>query len=333
MKYLILILIVSVVLFTDNIYAMPPFSSQEIYDFSSVIVIGKVISINSTFSPTHSLYEIKVEKFLKNPQNSDIVFAAGQKTINTRLGNSVFNVNDGGLFFLTNSTMTYDRYTGIFGIYPTSRLIEPEWDECNIFEKEIPREHWVFGGTGQMLTIRQGNNVDTENFMVDKEITINYDVFNHSPNPKNVTYGILVKNLDDPNSLYEFTEINNSYLLEPCTPYKTLTWNFTPSKSGHYSLELYDLKGSTLGIGFVVLGNDLSVNNQKPSANIGYDSSKTANNIDFQALEANRAKCTILGLDGKEACSLQSSLTLGIVTTAIIGAAITISMITLRRRK
>jgi hypothetical protein len=328
MKYLVLVLIISIALFTNIAYATPSFSSQEVYDFSNVILIGKVISINSTFSPTHNLYEIKVEKFLKNQQDSDIVFAAEQKTTNMRLGNTVFNVNDRGLFFLMNYTIGYDNPARIFGIYPTSRLIDVEWDKCNIFEKKIPQEHWVFGGAGPMPKIHQGNNIDTESFITGKEIFISYDVFNHSPNPKNATYGIQVKNLDDPNSLYEFTEVNNSYLLEPCTPYKTLTWNFTPSKPGHYMLEFYDLRGSMWEVGFVVLDNA-----KHPTPNEENSGTVMTNTIDFQALEASKAKCTVLGLAGTEACSLESSLTLGITTTAIIGTVIATSMFTMRKRK
>jgi hypothetical protein len=253
MKYLVIFLVlVGLTMYANNIYAMPPVDSQTIYDFSEVIVLGKVISIDSTFSPTHNLYEIKAEKFLKNKQDSDIIFAAGQNTDNTRLGNQVFNVNDRVLFFLNNNTVGYDPYSGIFGIFPESQLMEPEWDKCNIFEKNIPREHWVFGGRGPMPIIRQGNNTDTENFTTDKEILITYDLFNHSLNAKNTTYGIMIKNLDGPNSLYDYTEINNSYLLEPCVPYKTLTWTFTPSKSGHYAVEFYDLSGSHITIGFTV---------------------------------------------------------------------------------
>ena len=53
--------------------------------------------------------------------------------------------------------------------------------------------------------------------------------------------------------------------------------------------------------------------------------------VDFQALKASQAKCTILWLGGIEACSLQAFLTLGIFTSTIIGTVIVISMITLRR--
>ena len=253
MKYLVLLLFLFglAIILSANVYAMPPINSQEIYDFSDVILLGKVISVNSTFSPTHNLYEIKVEKFLKNKQDSEIVFASGQNTVNTRAGNQVFSVNDRVLFFLNNNTIGYDQYNGIFGIFSESQLVEPEWEKCNIFEKEIPREHWVFGGTGQMPTIRQGNNTNIENFIIGKEILVTYDIFNHSLNAKNATYGIMIKNLDEPDSLY-YSEINNSYLLEACVPYKTLTWDFTPSKSGHYAVEFYDINGSHMTIGFTV---------------------------------------------------------------------------------
>jgi hypothetical protein len=61
MKYLVLLLVL--LGFTGTAFAMPPFSSQEAFDFSNTIVIGKVIGVNSTFSPTHNLYQIQVEKF------------------------------------------------------------------------------------------------------------------------------------------------------------------------------------------------------------------------------------------------------------------------------
>lgn len=267
MKYfvLLLILIGLTVILSANVYAMPPFHSQEIYDFSNVIAVGKVISVNSTFSPTHNLYEIKVEKFLKNQQDSDMLFASGQKTANIRLGNQVFDVNDRGLFYLTNNTMGYDPYSGIFLVYPTSQLIEPEWDKCNIFDKEIPREHWVFGGAGQMPVVRQGNNTDIENFAIGKEVLVSYDIFNHSLDAKNATYGIMIKKIDESDYLY--TETNNSYLLEPCVPYKTLTWTFTPTKSGQYAAEIYDLGGSQMGVGFTAKSLPLCTSDRTACSN------------------------------------------------------------------
>lgn len=62
------------------------------------------------------------------------------------------------------------------------------------------------------------------------------------------------------------------------------------------------------------------------------DSGKQDNNyVDFQAVEASQAKCTILYISGKVACNLQASLTLGLFTSVIIGTIIAVSMITLKR--
>lgn len=241
-----------VVLSINNIYAMPPFNSQEIYDFSSVIVIGKVISVNSTFSPTHNLYEIKVEKFLKNQQNSDIVYAAGQKTSNTRLGNTIFNVNDRGLFFLTNYTMPYDRYSGILGMYPTSRLVEPEWDKCNVFTKDIPREHWIFGGTGPLSQARQGNNTDSNNFKKGIPVTISYDVSNLS----NVTQEFTLSDTLTFGADRKFGGAT-PIILEPCTVYKTFEISFTPRASGNYQFEITDPRYGTTSIGFEIKDSDV----------------------------------------------------------------------------
>ncbi|MGI0009141.1 MAG: hypothetical protein ACRD92_05930 [Nitrosopumilaceae archaeon] len=88
--------------------AIPDASTQDLYDGHDVILLGKVISKNSTFSPTQFLYEIKVEKYLKNPQPNDVIIAAGLNSFNSRLGNAVFEIGDSGLFFLDNYSQKYD---------------------------------------------------------------------------------------------------------------------------------------------------------------------------------------------------------------------------------
>ena len=260
MKYLVIFLVLfgfMMILSVNNIYAMPPFHSQEIYDFSNVIVVGKVISVNSTFSPTHNLYEIQVEKFLKNPQDLDVLFAAGQKTANIRLGNQVFDVNDRGLFYLINNTIGYDPYFGIFGVYPTSQLIEPEWDKCNIFEKEITREHWFLGGGGITPKIQQGTNSDIENFNKDKPVTVTYDVSNLSDSVQEFDLdGTLVSHVTASKVM---ATMNQHIILEPCTIYNTIDWEFTPSMTGFYNFEIKDSRSGSYGLGFTVVDNDSTV--------------------------------------------------------------------------
>jgi hypothetical protein len=258
MKYLVMLLLligITLTLYVNNIYAMPPVDSQTIYDFSDVIVLGKVISVNSTFSPTHNLYEIKAEKFLKDQQYSDILFAAGQKTANIRLGNQVFSVNDRALFFLNNDTMRYEKYSGILGIFE-SQLVEPEWDKCSIFEKDIPREHWFLGGRGISPKIQQGTNNDIENFRMGEMITVTYDVSNLSESIQEFDLdGVLM-------SYGPISEVmatmNNHIILEPCTPYKTIDWRFTLGHSGAYNFEIKDPRSGNYGLGFLVVDNVVS---------------------------------------------------------------------------
>lgn len=120
--FLVLIVFSIGVLFSmENSYAMPPFSSQEVFDFSEIIAVGKVVYVNSTFSPTMNLYSIDVEKYLKNPQDSDVILAAGAKTISIRAGNQVFDTGDRALFFLTNSSVGYDVHSAILNVHPVSK--------------------------------------------------------------------------------------------------------------------------------------------------------------------------------------------------------------------
>jgi len=97
MKYFVIFL--ALIGFFGTAFALPPFDSQEIFDFSDTIVVGKVIYVDTTFSPNKSIYHIQVEKFLKNPQNSEIIMAARPNVESPRSGNHVFHVDDRGLFF------------------------------------------------------------------------------------------------------------------------------------------------------------------------------------------------------------------------------------------
>ncbi len=263
MKYLVIFLVLiglTITLSANNIYAMPSVDSQTIYDYSKVILLGKVISVNSTFSPTHNLYEIKVEKFLKNKQDSEMVFVAGQKTVNLRAGNSVFSVNDRALFFLNNNTMGYDRYSGIFGLFSNSQLVKPEWDKCNIFEKEIPREHWFLGGVGIAPKIQQGTNDDIENFKKDELITVTYDVSNLSEHVQefDLDSTISVSN----GTTFEVRAITNQHIiLEPCTAYKTIDWRVIPNIIGSYNFEIKDSRSGNYGLGFTVVDNSSVLTN------------------------------------------------------------------------
>lgn len=222
-------------------HAIPLRDSESIYESSAIIVVGKILSVNSTFSPTLNLYQIQIEKFLKNSYDEDIVLAVGQNTEILRIGNHVFDKDDKGLFFLQNNTSIYEERSEIFQLHYVSQQMTSEWESCDIFANDFPKEHWVFGGNPR-LKIQQENK--TENFVTGKTILITYDIFNHTPIEKKLDFGMTIKDIDDPDSLYLFHE-NAFNILEPCTPYRTLTWTFTPNEQGRYSFELDNLMGST----------------------------------------------------------------------------------------
>lgn len=226
----------------NNALAIPPMESEFIYEFSDIIVTGKVISIDSEFSPDYNLYRIEVENFVKNPQQSNIILAAGPNTANPRIGNHVFEMGERGLFFLQKDTSASDQNT-IFKIHYESAPIKPEWDTCNIFEDAIPKEHWALGGIGPKMKIYQTDDFRTESFETGKQIIITHDIFNHTPDTQEIPVGMTISNHDDPDSLYIFSE-TASYTLEPCTVHHTINWTFTPNEAGHYSAELYNMKGS-----------------------------------------------------------------------------------------
>lgn len=239
-----------VLLSVHQVEAIPPASTQDLYDWHDVILLGKMISKNSTFSPTHFSYEIKVEKYLKNPQPYGIINAAGLNRLNPHLANTVFEVGDRGLFFLNNYTQKYDS-NNPFTISIRSIKAQPEWDLCNLFDKEIPREHWVFGPAHVSPKISQGNETDIDNFSTNKEILINYDFLNHTPETKYFEFGASITQWDNSTRPVVFRE-SRIFSLEPCTVYKTITWSFVPTKAGHYSFESYDPLGTRFEIGFAV---------------------------------------------------------------------------------
>ena len=269
MRSLLIVTIIASFLVLSTIHqveSIPSASTQDLYDWHDIILLGNVISKNSTFSPTFFSYEIKVEKYLKNPQPDDVITAAGLNNFNPRLGNIVFEVGDRGLFFLNNYTQKYDNNSPLM-ISLRSMKTSPEWGLCNLFDKEIPRDHWVFGPGDVYPKLSQGNETNTDNFSTDKEILFSYDFLNHTPETKYFEIGVSVIDMDDSTRPSIFRE-SRIFSLEPCTVYKTMTWSFVPTKAGHYSFDLYDPLGTRFGVGFVVheesipstqnfIGNDL----------------------------------------------------------------------------
>ena len=147
--------------------------------------------------------------------------------------------------------MGYDVNSGTLWVHPVSKLVEPEWDRCNIFENDIPQDHWFLGGVGSTPKIYQEGNSDTENINNRKMVTISYDVSNISDAAKKIDVnGILSRSNG---TIFEtMSSMDQHVVLEPCTTYKTIEWRFTPGMTGSYLFEITSDTGTSYGIGFTV---------------------------------------------------------------------------------
>lgn len=108
---LILTIILSLIILSSISYveAKPYRTDQELFDGSGMVLIGNIISKNTNFTPGYISYEIKIEKYLKNPQQDNVITAVGHNLTGGLLGNTIFEVGDTGMFYLNNYAQKYDN--------------------------------------------------------------------------------------------------------------------------------------------------------------------------------------------------------------------------------
>lgn len=77
--------------FFGTVYAVPePFSTEEVFKFSDSVIVGKILSVEILSEPQMTktdnyysekagiaVYKVQVEKYLKNPADSDIIIVSG----------------------------------------------------------------------------------------------------------------------------------------------------------------------------------------------------------------------------------------------------------------
>ena len=85
-------------------------TTLELYVENELILVGKVISLNEIPAENQTEYQIKVERYLKNPQSYDTITAIGRGTKSGELRTSIdkiFNVSDRVLLFLNKKQGNY----------------------------------------------------------------------------------------------------------------------------------------------------------------------------------------------------------------------------------
>ncbi|MGI0008496.1 MAG: hypothetical protein ACRD92_02640 [Nitrosopumilaceae archaeon] len=105
------LMILSIVSYVE---AKPYMSDEDLFNASQFVLVGKIISKNTNFTPGYISYEIKVEKSLKNTQQNNVITAVGHNLSGGLLGNTIFEVGDTGRFYLNNYGQKYDNDSSWF---------------------------------------------------------------------------------------------------------------------------------------------------------------------------------------------------------------------------
>lgn len=308
MKYFFTILaILGLTLFLlplENIEAIPPSPINRVYEYHDVILVGEVTSMVPDYLPSNNLYEIRVIKYLKNTLATDTVTALGVNESNIRIQNVVFEKGDIGMFFLHDQSIREQDPPARYDISRESLIAKEEWFECNLFDKDIPAEHFPFGrGIIRPLFVQDGVSTrDTESLTTGNPITIQQDFVNHNTSPKEIDVHITLEHIDIPGMKPIFNETKRIHI-EPCTTYKTVEWEFLPEQPGRYHLT-FDTEYRGWGLGFSISENSRT---GKSIGEKGYENSlpplkQFKSGIDVSEIECKTSLVLIQKYDNLPAC-------------------------------
>ena len=89
-----------ITLHIQNASAVPYMSPADLYKQSDMVFYGQVISKQSGPGPDYYYYQVKVDTYFKNTQNSDSITVAGHKPDNQTISYPQFEVGDRAIFYI-----------------------------------------------------------------------------------------------------------------------------------------------------------------------------------------------------------------------------------------
>jgi len=210
----------------------------ELYNNHELIVIGKVISLTEK-SNLETLYNVKVEEYIKNPKPYDLIDAYGTAAKNGGIwieDQTVFEIGDRVLLYLYKEDEKYK-------ISPYSFIAPKSCEKRQLLELLMipgePRSISTPVNDPIHLTNSFGNETDT--FVVNEEINIDYYLVNNNPRSDQVVPTITI--MTDSANVFRAKQ---SVPLEPCTQ-TTISYQFTPERTGEYTVNVTsrDISAST----------------------------------------------------------------------------------------
>lgn len=236
-----------------------PLSQKELLEQSKTIFVGNVTSvtpinvqyqsqiarngtIKQSVGPETMIldeYTVKVEEFLKNPQNYDVIklrqatvggVPSGPSTI------SGFEAGDKVLFYLPK----YENQT----FFPMQYLPEsfkiPQF--CD--GKDVLIQKRLEGGSN-FTVIQNGMKVDYGNFTANKTIQFLYDKDMNTLLGKSFDVSVGIAKMTGNYNQPVFSQ-NIHAESKPCQWVASVEWEFTPKEAGRYAMGVIQKEGGTL---------------------------------------------------------------------------------------
>ena len=248
MKYfLILLFAAMIVSLTPVVFGMPDFSEQEKFNASHVVLTGEIISATHPEPPPNMMssldviYEIKVDKYLKNPMDVDVVSVIARggpgSDIGPRSGNVDFDVGELVYLFLREDENAQMLRLNPFTSYRIDVPCEPIPDELSHLT-DVPSS-WEFQITDSQLDEKQF-------FGVNEEIIIRYDATNLRPTTQTLTYDLIIHDGENKDNRQIFHAESKEITLPGCIGHAILEWSFIAAEADDYFV---DVRNDGRGIG------------------------------------------------------------------------------------
>ena len=233
---------------------IPYMSPQELYKLSDMVFHGQVISKQAGPGPDYYYYQIKVDTYFKNPQNSDSITAADHKPDNPRAGYPQFEVGDKAIFYIRN-------IEGINTIYPNS---QKAGNACDIHSflgtSPFPEGEAITMPASNPRLVDADGNAIVGSVSTNQKIMIYYDeIWNNYPEERIIP---VKESIVDSNSQTVFNKTQNFDMLA-CDGPSTASINFVPTQSGNYVAAIVIDNKTRLSMNFEVK-NDSGITTQKP---------------------------------------------------------------------
>jgi hypothetical protein len=236
-----------------SVFAMPWFSPQDRYNSADVILTGEILSytkpdpLSNQVSSIDTIYEVKVDQYIKNPLDKDIISVIARGGPGAELdpmGGSTVNFDTGDYVYLYLDKLDNGmfRVKTIFS-YKMETPCEPIPDElAHLTDEPSP---WQF-------QVTDSNRNAKDVFSANEEVVIRYDTTNRETTTQTITYEMTVH--DGPNSddkiLYQPPP--QEITLPACKGHKIIEWRFTPTEVREYFVQIRDSYDSGLGFGIQV---------------------------------------------------------------------------------